>query len=75
MKFCKVTPTAKKIKRHHLSSAPKLASTQTLGSVFLERIRKNQNSKYESDLLKFVDSFNDGYDSVKSVRVNFSLKN
>ena len=45
----------KKFKRHYLSSAQKLASTQTLGSAFLERFRKGQNSKYETDLLKIVD--------------------
>ena len=32
----------KKIKRHYLSSAQRFASTQTLGSDFLERIRKIQ---------------------------------
>ena len=41
---------AKKIKRHYLCSNQKLASTQTIGSAFLERIRKLQNSKYERDL-------------------------
>ena len=35
----------KKYKRHYLSSNQKLASTQTHGSAFLDRIRKNQNSK------------------------------
>ena len=53
-----------KLKRHHLNSAQKLAANQTLASAFLERIRKVQNSKYESDLLKTVDCFLDGYDSV-----------
>ena len=41
---------AKKIKRHYLSSNQKLASTQTIGSAFLGRVRKLQNSKYEQDL-------------------------
>ena len=40
----------KKFKEHYLSSNQKLASTQTLGSAFLDRIRKVQNSKYEHDL-------------------------
>ena len=48
-----------------------LASTQTLGSAFWERIRKVYNSKYESDLLKIVDSSIDGYGSVNSERVTF----
>ena len=39
----------KKIKRHYLCSNQKLASTQTLGSAFLDRIPKIQNSKYEYD--------------------------
>ena len=39
-------------------SAQKLASTQTL--------QKVQNSKYETDLLKIVDCFIDGYGTVNS---------
>ena len=65
----------KKIKRHYLSSAQKLASTQTLGSAFLERIRIVQNSKYEINLLKNVDCFIDGYGTVNSERINFSIEN
>ena len=65
----------KKFKRHYLSSAQKLASTQTLGSAFLERIRKVQNSKYETDLLKIVDCFLDGFGTVNSERINFSINN
>ena len=65
----------KKFKRHYLSSAQKLASTQTLGSAFLERIRKIQNSKYETDLLKIVDCFIDGFGTVNNERINFSINN
>ena len=65
----------KKFKRHYLSSAQKLAPTQTLGSAFLERIRKVQNSKYDTDLLKFVDCCVDGYGTVNSERINFSNNN
>ena len=50
-----------------------LASTQTLGSPFLERIRKNQNSKYESELLKIIDWFIDCHDSVHSDYVSFVM--
>ena len=71
--FAKKRLLQKKFKRHYLSSVQKLASTQTLGSAFLERIRKIQNSKYESDLLKIVDCFIDGYGSVKSEHVIFSI--
>ena len=69
------TTAAKKFKRHKLSPAQKLASTQTLGSAFLERIRKVQNSKYETDLLKIVDCFIDGFGTVNSERINFSINN
>ena len=65
----------KKFKRHYLSSAQKLASTQTLGSAFLKRIRKVQNSKYETDLLKIVDCFIDGFGTVNIERINFSINN
>ena len=34
---------------------PVTASTQTIGSVFLERVRKEQNSNYEPVLLKVND--------------------
>ena len=61
-----------KIKRQYLSSAQKLTSTQTFGSAFLERIRKVQNSKYETDLLKNVDCFIDDYGTVNSECVNLS---
>ena len=65
----------KKFKRHYLRTAQKLASTQTLGSAFLERFCKVQNSKYETDLLKIIDCFIDGYGTVNSERVNFSIRN
>ena len=64
----------KKFKRHHLCSNQKLASTQTLGSAFLDIIQKIQYSKYESDLLKIIDCFFDCHDSVHSDYVNFVIK-
>ena len=64
----------KKFKRHYLCSNQKLDSTQTIGSAFLERVRKVPNSKYEHDLLKIVDCFIDGYRFVNSDHVNFSIK-
>ena len=45
----------KKFNCRYLCSNQKLASTQTIGSVFLERVRKVQNSKSEHDLLKITD--------------------
>ena len=65
----------KKCKGHYLSSAQKCASIQTLGSAFLERIRKVQNSKCETDLLKIGDCFIDGYGTVNSERINFFINN
>ena len=41
-----------KLKRHSLCCNQKLASTQIIGSAFLERVRKVQNPIYEHDLLK-----------------------
>ena len=53
---CKEKDAAKKM-RHFLCFNQKLASTQTIGSAFLERVRKVQNTKYEHDLLKTIDCF------------------
>ena len=46
------TVLRQKFKRHYLCSNQKLASTQTIGSAFLERVHKVENSKYGHDLLK-----------------------
>ena len=59
-------------KRHFLCSNQKLASTQTIASAFLERIRKVQNSKYEHDFLEIIDCFIDTYEFANSGHVNFS---
>ena len=64
----------KKFKRHYLCSNQKLASTQTLGSAFLDRIRKIQSSKYEPDLFKIIDCFIDCHGSVHSDYVSFVIK-
>ena len=64
----------KKFKRHYLCSNQKLASTQTLASAFLDRIRKIQNSKYEPDLFKIIDCFFDCHGSVHSDYVSFVIK-
>ena len=65
--------TRKKFKKH-CSAGQKSASTQTLGSSFLDRIQKIRNSKYESDLMKIVDCFLDGYGSIDNNFVTFKLK-
>ena len=64
----------KKCKLHYLCSNQKLASTQTVGSAILERVRKVQNSKYEHELLKINDCFINGLGFVNSDHVNFSIK-
>ena len=64
----------KKFRRHYLCSNQKLASTQTLGSAFLDRNRKIQNSKYESDLFKIIDCFFDCHGSVHSDDVSYVIK-
>ena len=65
----------KKLKRHFLCSNQKLASTQTIGLAFLERIRKVENLKYEQHLLKRNDCFFDGYAFANSDDVKFLKKN
>ena len=63
----------KKFKRLDLCSTQKDASTQTIGSAFLERVRKVQNSKYEHDLLNIIDCRIDGYGFVNSEYITFSI--
>ena len=65
---------AKKFKRHYLCSSQKLASAQTIGSAFLEWVRKVQNSKQKPDLLKTIDCLIDGSGSVNGDHVNFLKK-
>ena len=64
----------KKFKRYYLCSNQKLASTQTFGSVFLNRIRKVQISKHESDLFKIIDCFTECHGFVLSDYVSFVIK-
>ena len=70
-KRIKETTRLEKIHKHYLSFKQKFSSTQTLGSAFLDRNRKVQNSKDESVLFKLIDCFNDSYGSVNSERVIF----
>ena len=65
----------KERKKCYLCSNQKLTSTQTIGSVFLKRVRKVQNSKHEHDSLKVFDCFIDGYGFVNSDYVNFLMTN
>ena len=50
-----------KFKRHLLRAQQRNASTQTLGSAFLDRIHSLRKSKYESELIKIVDCLLDGH--------------
>ena len=63
-----------KFRRHYLCYYQKLASTQTICSAFLERVRRVQNSQYEYELLRVIDCFIDGYGFVNSNQVNFLIK-
>ena len=56
-KCFKEKDATQKFKRHYLCFNQKPASTQTIGSSFLERVREVQNRKYEQDLLKTIDCF------------------
>ena len=51
----------KKFKQHFKSALQKNKSTQTSGSVFAERIEKVTKTKFELELMKFVDCFLDGH--------------
>ena len=51
----------KKYKKHLFSSFQKTKLTQTSGSVFAQRIEKVKKTKFEWDLIKFVDCFLDGH--------------
>ena len=65
----------KKFKRHLPSFNQKLASTQTYGTAFLDRIGKVQNSKYENDLLKIIDCFINCHGFLIRDNVKFSIQN
>ena len=64
----------KKFKGHYLCSNQKLASTQIFGTSFLGRIRKTQNSKYESGLFKIIDYLIDCHGSVQRDYVSLYVK-
>ena len=57
---------------HFVYSNQKLASTHTIGSAFLEKVREVQNLKYEPE--KVIACFFDGYEFVNGDHVNYSMK-
>ena len=64
----------KKFKKHLLSSMQKTVSTQTNGSVFVQRIERVRKTRYEIELFKIVDCFLDGYGNYESSLVCFKIK-
>ena len=56
----------KKYKKHFWSSFQKTKSTQTSGSVFADRIEQGKKTKFELELIKFVDCFLDGHGNYTS---------
>ena len=61
----------KKYKKHLLSSFQKTKLTQTSGSVFADRIEQVNKTKFELELIKFVDCFLDGHGNYTSNLVSF----
>ena len=64
----------KKYKIHLFSTFQKTKTTQTSGSVFAERIEKVKKTKFEFELIKFVDCFLDGHGNFDSNLVSFKIK-
>ena len=64
----------KKFKQHFMSALQKNKSTQTSGSVFAERIEKVKKTRFELELIKFVDCFLDGHGNYDSNLVSFRIK-
>ena len=64
----------KKFRKHLLSSFQKTKSTQTSGSVFADRIEQVKKTKFELELIKFVDCFLDGHGNYTSNLVFYKIK-
>ena len=64
----------KKYKKHLLSSLQKTKLTQTSGPVFADRIEQVKKTKFELELIKFVDCFLDGHGNNASNLVCFKMK-
>ena len=64
----------KKNRRHLCSSFQMIKTTQTSGSVFAERLEKVKKTKFEVELIKFVDCFLDGHGIFDSNLVSFKIK-
>ena len=64
----------KKYKKNLFSSFQKTKTTQTIGSVFAQRIENVKKTKFEFELIKFVDCFLDGHGNFDSSLVSFKIK-
>ena len=65
---------SKKYKKQLLSSLHKTKSTQTSWSVFADRIEQVKKTKFELQMIKFVDCFLDGHANFTSNLVFFRVK-
>ena len=65
----------KEYKKHLLSSFQKTKSTQTIGSVFADRIEQVKKTNFKLELIKIVDCFLDGHGTCTRNLVPFKIKN
>ena len=63
-----------KVQKKILSSFQKTKSTQTSGSVFVDRIEQLEKTKFELELIKSVDCFPDSHGNYTSNLVSFKIK-
>ena len=64
----------RKFTNHLVISFQKAKTTQTSGSVFAEGIEKVKKTKFDLELIKFVDCFLDGHGNYDSNLVSFKTK-
>ena len=64
----------KKYKKHLLSSFQNTKSTETIESVFADRIEPVKTTKFELELIKIVDCFLDDHGNYTSSLVSFKIK-
>ena len=64
----------KKYKKHLMSSFQKTKTTQTSGSVSADWIEQVKATKFELELIKFVDCLRDGHGNYTTNFVSFKIK-
>ena len=64
----------KKCKKHLFSSFQKTKTTETSGSLFAKRIEKVIRTKFQLELIEYVDCFLDGHGNYDSSLVSFKIK-